>query len=398
VKKERKIHSFIFLAVFMSALFFVSINLHAAEIKVEKVEAKPITFTPQITIPGSEIFKKGVPFTITKETMPTMARDLYKFLVGSAGMVAVIVMMAGGYLWIFAGGNTARVGQAKDYISGAVIGLTLALGSYMILNMINPDLINMKNFEIPTVPKVSITGIPVKGGVNWQGLKCVWAPNYPDDGGYIPVSEINQSYFCGTKPADFEISLPKQTTSTEIPPNCFCKITSECTAVTSGSCSVSNLEKYFEDRITAEMASRICNVESKGNEKLDSSTDKCYYDPSKRAFSGGLFQINVRRNSLDGKNCPNAFAGASISDAGFLGWMQQKFSSLYNSLKEAFLGKIREEDFACKIIDDPLYLSCINAAKTADINIKKAVEMSNNGTDWSKWGANSVCKFPPKIN
>lgn len=160
VKKERKILSFVFLAAFVSALFFISISTALAqEIKVEKTEAKPITFTPQITIPGSEIFKKGVPFTITKETMPTMARDLYRFLVGSAGIVAVIVMMAGGYYWLFAGGNTGRVTQAKEYIGGAVLGLTLSLGSFMILNMINPELINMKKFEIPTVPKITVLGI-----------------------------------------------------------------------------------------------------------------------------------------------------------------------------------------------------------------------------------------------
>lgn len=382
----------------MSALFFISANALAAEIKVEKVEKTPIIFTPQITIPGSEIFKKGVPFTITKETLPTMARDLYRFLVGSAGIVAVIVMMAGGYYWLFAGGNTARVGQAKDYIGGAVVGLTLSLGSFMILNMINPDLINMKDFEIPAVPKVTMTGIPVKGGVNWQGLKCVWAPNYPDDGGYIPVSEKNQDYFCGTKPADFEISIPKQTDSVQKPPNCFCKITSQCAAVASGPCSVSNLEKYFGDKITAEMASRICNKESGGKEKFDSTTDKCYYDSAKRAFSAGLFQINVRANDLDGKSCPNAFAGASISDAGFLDWMKLKFASLYNTLKEAFLGKIHEQDFACKIIDETLYSACINAANTADINIQKAADMSKNGTNWSQWGTNPDCKFPPMKN
>ena len=201
VNLKKSFLKFLVGAVFVSALFFISLNSLAAEIKVEKVEAKPITFTPQITIPGSEIFKKGVPFTITKETMPTMARDLYKFLVGSAGMVAVIVMMAGGYLWIFAGGNTARVGQAKDYIGGAVVGLTLALGSYMILNMINPDLINMKNFEIPTVPKITVLGILECPGEEklvelkpTEGLKIsISNMEESDDGGPSPNLYFNSS-------------------------------------------------------------------------------------------------------------------------------------------------------------------------------------------------------------
>ena len=129
----------------MSALFFISIDLLVAE---TKTEAKPVTFTPQITIPGSEIFKKGVPFEIPAATMHILVRDLYKFFEGLYGIAAVIVMMAGGYLWLFSAGNAGRVTQAKEYLAGAVLGLTLSLGSFMILNVINPDLVNLGKFEL----------------------------------------------------------------------------------------------------------------------------------------------------------------------------------------------------------------------------------------------------------
>ena len=397
-------------AVFVSALFFISINLHATEIKVEKVEAKPITFTPQITIPGSEIFKKGVPFTITKETMPTMARDLYKFLVGSAGMVAVVVMMAGGYLWLFAGGNTARVGQAKDYISGAVIGLTLALGSYMILNMINPDLINMKDFEIPTVPKITIPEPPTVAGYKWPGLDCKWvAGGVPNEGGYIAVKlEKNQRVFCGNTPASAQIETSKtvnnegsgQASTVAADYTCYCKITSQCTAVSSGDCSVSNLEKYFGDKITAEMASGICKVESGGNSN-SAGTDRCYGD--EQLFSIGLFQFNLRQHNMpsDVNNinnedliCKNAFSSVGMSE-GFWTWMKAKFSTLYKRLGDLFTDGIKETDYDCKVTNFPLYTQCVNSAKNATVNISKAVKLSKQGTDWSQWGANGDCKFPP---
>lgn len=415
MKKEKKLLNFIFLAVFLSALFFISPNALAAEIKIEKVEKKPIIFTPQISIPGSEIFKKGVPFTITKETLPTMARDLYRFLVGSSGIVAVIVMMAGGYYWLFAGGNTARVGQAKDYIGGAVVGLTLSLGSFMILNMINPDLINMKDFEIPAVPKVTVPEPPTIAGHKWPGLDCKWvAGGVPNEGGYIAVGlKENQNAFCGTTPASTQIETSKTINNEEggsvntvtAKFNCFCKITSQCDAVSSGDCGVSNLEKYFGDKITAEMASRICKAESKGNSSF-TGTDTCYGD--NQPFSIGLFQFNLRQHNMpsDINNtnnedliCKNAFSSVGMGD-GFWTWMKSKFSSLYKKLGDLFEteNEINESDYDCKVTNFPLYTQCVNSAKDSKVNISKAVKLSKQGTNWGQWGANADCKFPPRKN
>lgn len=374
----------------MSALFFISANTLAAEIKIEKAEKKPIIFTPQITIPGSEIFKKGVPFTITKETMPTMARDLYRFLVGSSGIVAVIVMMAGGYLWLFAGGNTARVGQAKDYIGGAVVGLTLSLGSYMILNMINPDLINMKDFEIPAVPKVTMIGIPVAGGLSFPGLKCVWAPNYPNDGGYIGVSEKNEKYFCGVRPADFEISIPNKTESIQQPPVCFCKITSQCTPIESGLCAPSALNSYFDEKIIAEAASRVCKVESGGNQFNPSGTDICY---DGKVFSFGLFQINLwATDNLDGLNCTSAFEKTTITET-----IANTISGWGYDFISFFTGEKKVSRYNCKVKNENLYSQCVQKAIDADINLKASVKLYNYTHGWNQgWQTtNTKCGFNP---
>ncbi|HLC99403.1 MAG TPA: hypothetical protein VJC11_00380, partial [Patescibacteria group bacterium] len=107
-----------------------------------------------VTIPGSEIFQKGKTITIEPDTLPTMVRDMYRLLVGVAGIVAVFMMMWAGYWWLFAAGNTARVGQAKEYIEGAMLGLLLSVGSFVFLQFINPDLVNPSKFVITPIPKI----------------------------------------------------------------------------------------------------------------------------------------------------------------------------------------------------------------------------------------------------
>ena len=83
----------------------------------------------------------------------------YKFLVGIAGIAAVIAMMVGGYLWLFSGGNSSKVTEAKSIIGSAVLGLFLTIGSFMILNLINPDLVNWRfnpeKIEKPVIVSVS---------------------------------------------------------------------------------------------------------------------------------------------------------------------------------------------------------------------------------------------------
>jgi hypothetical protein len=71
-------------------------------------------------------------------------QSMYIFLIGMVGIIATIVIMIGGLIWISSMGNAARVTTAKDWIAGAIAGLALALFSYMILYLINPDLVSFK--------------------------------------------------------------------------------------------------------------------------------------------------------------------------------------------------------------------------------------------------------------
>ncbi|HBH46770.1 MAG: hypothetical protein A2445_00050 [Candidatus Jacksonbacteria bacterium RIFOXYC2_FULL_44_29] len=82
---------------------------------------------------------------------------VYKFLVGLAGVVAVIMIMLGGYRWIFAMGNSARIAGAKETIFSAIIGLVLALISVQLLETINPRLADVSLPNVAEIGRVSLS-------------------------------------------------------------------------------------------------------------------------------------------------------------------------------------------------------------------------------------------------
>lgn len=65
---------------------------------------------------------------------------IYNYALRFGGIIAAVMLMAGGLLWLVSGGNPGKIGQAKNIISGSLIGLALLFSSYLILAQINPEL------------------------------------------------------------------------------------------------------------------------------------------------------------------------------------------------------------------------------------------------------------------
>ncbi len=57
---------------------------------------------------------------------------------------AVFMISVGGFLYLTSAGNTSRAGQAKSIITDAILGLILALVAYLVLYIINPDLVTLQ--------------------------------------------------------------------------------------------------------------------------------------------------------------------------------------------------------------------------------------------------------------
>lgn len=80
----------------------------------------------------------------------------FNYVVGAIGIVAMVMVMWGGILWLTSGGNTSQISQAKGKIKNAIVGIVLLLLSYTIFKTINPKLLHL---TLPGIPKVMDTRI-----------------------------------------------------------------------------------------------------------------------------------------------------------------------------------------------------------------------------------------------
>lgn len=58
--------------------------------------------------------------------------DIIKKLLALLGIVAVVIILIGGFTWMTAGGNTEKVDEAKKWIFSGIIGLAIILSAYAI--------------------------------------------------------------------------------------------------------------------------------------------------------------------------------------------------------------------------------------------------------------------------
>ncbi len=80
----------------------------------------------------------------------------YQFIIGAAIALAIIVIIVAGFTWMTAGGNADAVNRAKTTIVGAVTGVLLALGSFSILYIVNPNLTNLTPLRVPIIGRVGL--------------------------------------------------------------------------------------------------------------------------------------------------------------------------------------------------------------------------------------------------
>jgi hypothetical protein len=57
------------------------------------------------------------------------------------GVIVLVIIIYGGFLWMTAGGNDERVGEAKKWIFGGIIGLVIILCAYAIAQFVISNLV-----------------------------------------------------------------------------------------------------------------------------------------------------------------------------------------------------------------------------------------------------------------
>lgn len=99
--------------------------------------------------------------------------DALKYSIVIAALLAVIMIIIGGFQYIMAAGNTSAIESAKNRIWQAILGLLLVIGSYLILHTINPDLVHMNLGITPIeIPKTPETETEKKPGEDYTSYYC----------------------------------------------------------------------------------------------------------------------------------------------------------------------------------------------------------------------------------
>ena len=76
-----------------------------------------------------------------------IAASVINIILGFLGIVAVIIILLGGFKWMTAGGNEDKVGEAKKLIVAGIIGLVIIIGAFAIATFVLNSLISATTTE-----------------------------------------------------------------------------------------------------------------------------------------------------------------------------------------------------------------------------------------------------------
>lgn len=99
----------------------------------------------QVQLPGS------FPCTEAENAGKYCVRDLgeyilnfYKWFVSISGVLAIIMILLGGFRWITSAGNSSKITEAKEIMNGALAGVVLTMLSFLLLQLINPQILSLR--------------------------------------------------------------------------------------------------------------------------------------------------------------------------------------------------------------------------------------------------------------
>ena len=174
----------IFLVINILAIGFIFVNsLSAAESDYTCVLKEGTTDSyqcppegrtrVQVAIPGLtetctyktwELDENGEPQDVpapcySAASLPDFVRRVYTFSIGLIAVIAVFMIMIAGLTLIFAAGNASAIERAKSRITVSILGVVLALLSYVILDTLNPRLTNLSLPGVTPIDTIEQSGI-----------------------------------------------------------------------------------------------------------------------------------------------------------------------------------------------------------------------------------------------
>ena len=85
------------------------------------------------------------PLNLSTGDPRTAAVSLVKLLMTFLGIIAVVIILLGGFKWMTAAGNDDKVAEAKKLIAAGIIGLVIILSAFLIVNFVITNVSNALN-------------------------------------------------------------------------------------------------------------------------------------------------------------------------------------------------------------------------------------------------------------
>ena len=143
-----------------------------------------------LTDPGSAVLNSG--------SLAVFFNNLYKFCIGLAAALAVIMIIWGG-LEISTQDSISKQGAGKEKIQNAIYGLILVLSPVLVFSIINPAILNL-SLNLPALDTVSVqpnTTLPLdatNGNIPFVDRTTA----APITGAWCSRDPLSQRLFCAT--------------------------------------------------------------------------------------------------------------------------------------------------------------------------------------------------------
>lgn len=116
-------------------------------------------YTPLVPLPGT-VVQGG-----TTTNLSSYLSGIIKLLIALGGALAILFAIIGGTQYVAASTNPSLKEGAKERLMGALIGLAIILTSYLLLNSINPKLVQFNLALEPVTPKALTLFPPTAPGL-----------------------------------------------------------------------------------------------------------------------------------------------------------------------------------------------------------------------------------------
>ncbi|MDA2935752.1 hypothetical protein MYX06_00825 [Patescibacteria group bacterium AH-259-L05] len=72
----------------------------------------------------------------TETDVPTLVGRMVKVVLQLLGLILVVLLIVGGFMWMTSGGNEEKIKKAKGIITSAVVGLIIVILAYTIATFV----------------------------------------------------------------------------------------------------------------------------------------------------------------------------------------------------------------------------------------------------------------------